>query len=193
MKQGASSYIGARDLVGAELLTDNEDGVTYGEIIKIAPLKGVSITQNSNNSPDYADDGVNEVISSDGAINLSLSTAGIADSVKAKLLGLEYDKGATRYHKDRISPYFAIGFKSRKADGSDGYVWLFKGRFALPNREHNTKEDTATPQGTTLEAVFIERKFDGEPMHTLDTAVADEEVVADYFKKVFGASETETP
>lgn len=190
--QGSKSYVGLRELVYAKLLKDDAEGAEYGEIKELAPAKTASVTPSSTNTPEYADDGILDVISSNGATTLSISTSGIKDEVKADLLGAKYDKGGTEYHKDRISPFVAVGFKSLKADGTFGYVWLLKGKFSNPNREHNTKEDTATPQNSTLEGTFIDRKSDGLMMHTLDTETADKEVVKEYFNKVY-KSKTEAP
>ncbi|MED4159627.1 phage tail protein [Shouchella clausii] len=190
--KGSRSYVGLKDIVYAVLESDSKDGVSYGPIKNYAPAKTASIAPSSTNNPEYADDGVLDVVSSNGAYTLTLGTAGVDDEVKAEILGAKYKDGVTEYHKDRVAPFVAIGFRSMKADGNYGYVWLLKGKFSNPSREHNTKEDTATPQTDTIEGMFIDRKFDGLTMATLDTSKASEEKINTFFEQVYGA-EASTP
>lgn len=191
--QGSKSYIGLKNIVYSKLLVDEEGGLAeYGPIKNLAPAKTASITPSSTNTPEHADDGVLDVIGSNGPVTLSLGTAGIEDEVIADLLGAKYDDGGIEYHKDRISPFVAVGYKSLRADGTYQYMWLLKGKFSNPSQERNTKEDTATPQSNTLEGTFIDRKSDGLQYHTLDTGKASEEKVADYFKSVYKSTTEES-
>ncbi|MCR1287851.1 major tail protein [Shouchella clausii] len=187
--QGSKSYIGLRDLVYAKLLEDVKGSLpVYGPVKSLAPAKTASINPNSSSSTEYADDGILDVFDSNGAYTVSFTTAGIDDEVLADLLGAKYEDGGTEYHKDRRSPFVAVGYKSKKADGTFAYMWLLKGKFNNINREHNTQEDSITPQGNTLEGTFIDRDSDGLFKHVLNTAKAPEETIENYFKNVYGAA-----
>lgn len=191
---GSKSNISLRDIVVSKLLTDEKGNVSYGPVKDYAPAKTATITPSSSNVPEYADDGIIDVISSNGSYTLSLGTSGVDDEVLADILGLDYEEGLTVYTKDRVSPFVAVGFKSKKADGSFGYVWMLKGKFSVPSSEFATQEDTPSPQGKTIEGTFIDRKSDGAIMATLDTAKATGAEVASFFEAVYGAPEaTDTP
>ena len=66
--------------------------------------------------------------------------------------------------------YFAVGFKSEKADGSYRYVWLYKVRAKPTTENYATKEGTTvTRQTGEVEWTAIKRTHDGRYQ-----AVADE-------------------
>lgn len=67
-------------------------------------------------------------------------------------------------------PYFAVGFKSEKTNGSYRYVWLFKVRAKPVTENYATREGTSvTRQTGEVEWVAIKRTHDGRYQ-----AVADE-------------------
>jgi len=67
-------------------------------------------------------------------------------------------------------PYFAVGFKSEKSDGSYRYVWLYKVRAKPVTENYQTKEGTSiTRQTGEIEWTAIKRTHDGQYQ-----AVADE-------------------
>lgn len=60
---------------------------------------------------------------------------------KAFLLGGTVDsKGVLIEGGDDIAPYVAMGFKTARSDGTDDYIWLYKGKFAPGDETFRTKE-----------------------------------------------------
>ena len=67
-------------------------------------------------------------------------------------------------------PYFAVGFKSEKSDGTYRFVWLYKVRAKPMTENYKTKEgQTITRQNGSVEWTAIKRTHDGRYQ-----AVADE-------------------
>ena len=94
------------------------------------------------------------------------------------LLGQKQDDDKVVYGADTDEPpYFAIGFRAKKAGGTYKYIWLYKVKFAIPSENYTTKGDSI--EFTTPEIVgqFIKRS-DGlwkaehvaEPTNSVATA-----------------------
>jgi phi13 family phage major tail protein len=53
------------------------------------------------------------------------------------------------------APYVALGFESEKSNGETRYVWLYKGKFSLPETSNKTKADKPEFQTEKISGVFI--------------------------------------
>lgn len=147
---------GVTDLVAAEVLSDDSNGITYGTPFSIAGAASISKTVSSSNTPVYYDNGPRLMIASEGPEEITIEASAVPLDVLATITGQFYDsnKGAL-YGGGREIRYFALGYKAQKqsseAGGSgDVYVWRLKGAFAIPDESHNTINDSADSNGTTL-------------------------------------------
>ena len=50
----------------------------------------------------------------------------------------------------RSVKYFAIGYKTKKTNGDEMYVWRYKGTFAVPDQTNTTENDTTDANGQEL-------------------------------------------
>lgn len=142
---------GVRGLVAAELLTDDKDGVTYGEPFAVAGVSTLSKSTETSSSPKYYDNAPAIVISAVGSDEVSIEASAITHDVLAKLMGEFYDEETGMYVEgEPEQKYFAIGYVTEMTDGTEIYVWRLKGQFSYPDVEHATKDDGTDSTGSTI-------------------------------------------
>lgn len=145
----------------AKVLTDDSSGITFDTPIPITGAVKMTINPNGSNVEDYGDNAVLLTINSRASTQVSCEFMEINDARKAELLGQTRANGITAETAMDQSPYFAIGGR-RWLSGTDDsgnkvyeYIWLLKGKFAVPNIDSETKKDNVSPQHVTLEGSFI--------------------------------------
>lgn len=91
--------------------------------------------------------------------------------IQEQIFGNQIDDNGVLVRTASDKPgYFAVGFKSEKADGNFRYVWLYKVRAKPATENYATKEGTTiTRQTGEVEWTAIKRTHDGRYQ-----AVADE-------------------
>ncbi len=168
-----SSTIGLKNMVLASLTVDNETTCTYGELQLVAGAIEASITP-ENNDPDiqYADDIEFAVLYPDPELSFKTKMADIPLTIQELIFGNRVDDNGVLVRKAGDTPgYFAIGFKSEKANGKFRYIWLYKVRAKPLTETYQTKEGTSiTRQTGEVEWTAIKRTKDG-----LYQAIADED------------------
>ena len=146
-------YRGIENLVAAEVLTDTdgENGYTTGPVFQIAGVAELSKTTESSSETHYYDNIPAIVIDATGADEVTASTSAIALEVLSKITGQTYDEELGAFLEgDRKSKYFAMGYKTQKTDGTEVYVWRYKGTFSIPDMTHTTKNDGTDANGQEL-------------------------------------------
>ena len=167
-----SSTVGLKNVVLAPLLTDTDEGHTYGDLQLVAGAIEASVTPD-NADPDiqYADDTEFDTLYADPEISFKLKMADIPIAIQEMIFANVVDDNGVliRTAQDK-PPYFAIGFKSEKSDGKFRYVWLYKVRAKPLTENFATKEGkTINRQTPEVEFTAIKRTHDGRYQ-----AVADE-------------------
>ena len=142
---------GVSELVAAELLSDDASGISYDDVFAIAGVAEVSKSTESSSETHYYDNKPAIVIESTGSDTVNITASAIPLEVEAKLTGQVYDsaRGAL-YEGIRQQKYFALGYKTKKTDGSEVYVWRLKGTFAVPDRTSATEDNGTAANGQTL-------------------------------------------
>lgn len=156
-------YRGVEGLVAAEVLTDdNENGYTTGDVFAIAGVAEISKATDSSNEAHYYDNMPAVVITSTAADEVTLSVSAIPLDVLAKITGQYYDEttGAL-VEGPRETKYFAVGYKTKKTNGDEVYVWRYKGTFNIPEQTNTTENDgtDANGQELTYTGVSTTKKF----------------------------------
>jgi len=152
--------VGLRDLHYAILTQDDAMGVAYEDPVKIAGAISATITPTVNTETLFADDGPSETASALGEITVELQVKDLPLPVQAALLGHDLENGVLIRNADDNAPYVALGFRSLKSNGKYRYVWLYKGKFAPPEQQYQTKEDTPAFQTPTITGTFVKREYD---------------------------------
>lgn len=166
------STIGLKNVVIAQLTKDDATETTYGTVSDFVGAIEASITpQNTDPEVQYADDGEYDTVYPDPELEFRLKMADIPLDKRKLLFDNKIDQNGVLIKNASDKPtYFAVGFKSEKADHTYRYVWLYKVRATLMTENYATKEgDTITRQTGEIVFTAIKRTSDGQYQ-----AVADE-------------------
>lgn len=146
-----TEYRGVEGLVAAEVLTDNNvegEGYTTGEVFSIAGIAELSRSTESSSEPHYYDNMPAVVISSTGSDEVTCTVSAIDMEVLAKITGQKYDViTGTFIEGQRDAKYFALGYKTKKTNGNEVFVWRYKGQFGIPESTHATEDDGTDANG----------------------------------------------
>ena len=167
-----SSTIGLKNFVIAPLLTDTEAGHTYGELQLVAGAIEATVTPDSADpNQQFADDIEFDVLYPDPNISFKTKMVDIPLAIQEMIYGSTIDSNGVLVRSANDEPkYFAVGFKSEKADHTFRYVWLYKVRAKPMTEKYATKEGkTINRQTGEIDWTAIKRTHDG-----LYQAVADE-------------------
>lgn len=154
--QEITEYRGVEGLVAAEIINDDNgkgegQGYAVGEVFSIAGVAEISKTTESSSEPHYYDNMPAIVIESTGSDEITCKTSAIPLEIVAKLTGQPYDETTgTFIEGERESKYFALGYKTKKTNGDEVYVWRLKGSFGIPDLTHVTKDNGSTANGQEL-------------------------------------------
>ena len=179
-----SSTIGLKNVVIAPLTADTETSHTYGDLQLVAGAIEASITPN-NTDPQiqYADDIEFDVLWPDPDLTFRLQMADLPLAIQEMILSNNIDKNGVLVKSADDEPgYYAVGFKSEKANGKYRFVWLYKVRAKPVTQNFGTKQgNTINRQNSEVEFTAIKRTHLG-----YFQAVADED------ENGFTASDGET-
>lgn len=147
-------YRGVEALVAAEVLTDNNDvseGYTTGPVFAIAGVAEISRTTETSDEAHYYDNMPAIVISSTGSDTVTINTSAIPFDVLAEITGQLYDSATGSFIEGpRKNKYFALGYKTKKTNGDEVYVWRYKGMFNIPDTTNATEDDGTDANGQEL-------------------------------------------
>lgn len=167
--------IGLDNVVIAEVLSDNENGITYGDVIALKGAVNATVNPNSDVATDFADNGAFFAANNRGNAELSLEMIDVDPNVLAKMLGQKIIGGITRETGMDQSPYFAMGFRvwiaGTDANGKNRYqlVWFAKGKFSVPETGGETKRDSLDFKHLNMSGQFVATQYvpDGEDTGTI--------------------------
>jgi phi13 family phage major tail protein len=181
---------GVENLVCAEVISDTKDAYETGEVFDIAGVAELGRTTENSSETKYYDNVPALVIDSVGADTVTCSVSGIALDVLAKITGQHYDETlGVLVEGEREAKYFALGYKTKKTNGADMYVWRYKGKFSIPDSQHSTQTagTEANGQEITFTGISTTHKFakTGKPAKAINVDVAlDKADVTSFFDTV---------
>lgn len=133
-----------------------EAAPTFATPVKMIGCMAIGVNPNSTMETLFADDGPMETATTLGKIEVEIKKNELTAAERAALLGHQVDsKGAIVYAADDVPPWVAIGFRTLKSNGNYRYVWLYKGRFADPEEQNETKGDGINFQTDTIKGQFV--------------------------------------
>lgn len=146
-----TEWRGVEGLVYAKVLTDDADEYTTGEVKPLAGVAEISRTTEASNEAHYYDNVPAIIINSTGADEVTLSVSAIPMEVLAEITGQIYDESmGAMIEGERTNDYFAIGYKTKKVNGDEVYVWRYKGTFGIPDSTHATENDGTDANGDEI-------------------------------------------
>lgn len=146
-------YRGVEGLVAAEVLTDENDGAGYttGNVFSIAGVAEISKSTDSSNEAHYYDNSPAVVVSSTASDEVTITTSAIPFDVLAEITGQDYDSTTgSLIEGTRDLKYFALGYKTKKTNGDEIYVWRYKGTFNIPSQTNSTENDSTDGNGQEI-------------------------------------------
>lgn len=144
-------YRGVEGLVCAELLTDDKNGITWGEPFDIAGVAQITKATDSSNEAHYYDNVPAIVVSNTGSDTITINASAIPNDVLAKITGQYYDATTGMYVEQVRTPkYFAIGYRTKDTNGDVYYVWRLKGSFNVPDQTSITEDDSTDANGQEI-------------------------------------------
>lgn len=155
-------YRGIRGVVSAEVLTDDKNGITFGEIFEVIPVAELNKSTETSSETHYYDNVPAIVIDSTGSDEVGITGAVIPFDVLARITGQYYDATKGMFVEGERTPkYFALGYITEKTDGTEVFVWRLKGKFNVPDDSHKTKDDgtDASGQELTFTGINTKHKF----------------------------------
>ena len=150
--------IGLDQIYMAEITEDSLGNETYGTPEFLAKALSANLTINEKEAMLYADDKLDEYYRefNDGTIDLNIKE--ISSVHKQKLLGAVIDSNGAIVDIGDVTPSpVAIGFRSKKSDGSYQYTWLYRVLFGIPAETNQTKGDAIAFQTPTIQGKIMRR------------------------------------
>jgi phi13 family phage major tail protein len=171
-----NSRVGFRENVFAELEVDNSTTLTY-KAKRTDVVEAINFDvapQNADPDVQYAEDVESDVLYPDPEFVGTIEAKEIPLALRAWMLGHTIDTNGVMVEKaGDQGPYFAYGFKSKKRNGADRYVWLYKCRASEMSETYRTQEGkTQTRQTDKIQITAIKRTHDGEYRAQVDSDTA---------------------
>lgn len=155
-------YRGVEGLVYAEVTEDTEENYTTGAVKSLAGVAEIGRTTETSSEPHFYDNVPAIVISSTGSDEVTCTVSGIPLDVLADITGQVFDATTGMFIEgERTSKYFALGYKTKKTNGDEVYVWRYKGTFSIPDSTHVTEDEgtDANGQEITYTGISTTHKF----------------------------------
>lgn len=172
-----------------------EDGETPAYFDTPVPLAGAisaDISIETHDVQQFADDGVFYEDRSFKSGTISLNVADIGLEAAQALIGATKDtRNALVYSEDTSGPEVAVGFRSRRADGTYRFIWLYSVVFGVPGDDHETKGETISYKTPTIEGTIGFKSFGAEGVDPewkadyVGTGGLDDEIGAGWFSEVY--------
>ena len=153
MAKKVVEFRGVDNLVYTEVLTDDSEGYTTGEVKSLAPVAEISKSTETSSETKYYDNLPAIVINSEGSDEIGVTCAIPDLATFADITGKTIDEetGAL-IDSERDPKYFAIGYRFKMTDGTYRYVWRLKGMFAIPDETSATEDDGT--DGNNIELTY---------------------------------------
>lgn len=147
---------GVEGLVAAEVtVDDNETGQDHGyktgTVFAIAGVAEISRATDSSNEAHYYDNIPAVIVSNTASDTVTISASAIPFDVLAEITGQNYDSATgSLIEGPRDFKYFALGYKTKKTNGDEVYVWRYKGTFSIPDQTNTTENDGTDANGQEI-------------------------------------------
>lgn len=135
-------FRGVDNLVFAEVVQDDLDGYETGPVKHLSAVAEISKTTEVSSTVKYYDNAPAIVIGGEGADEITITCAIPDLQTYAEIIGKDIDsETGAMIDSERVTKYFALGYRFKKTDGTYRYVWRLKGTFSIPDESSKTEDD----------------------------------------------------
>lgn len=179
--------VGLDSIYIAEITADTAAAYTAGTPAYLAPAAEAKAAPAVNVQTLYYDDQAYDTALAEGQTEIELTLSNLDPATLASLTGGHFEASDGRVY-DRANPAgapnYALGFRSKKTNGSYRYFWYLKGRFTKP-------EENFATQGDTPEAKNVTLKFTGvKTTHQWGLDAPSSPTITDGVIRVWGDEDT---
>lgn len=175
------SVVGVDQVYIAEVLADTSASYSADTPEYLAPVAEISQKPKTSQETQYADNRPFDVANAEAETDLEVTITNLPSEIYAKLLGKQFDATTGRViDMPGVPPYFALGFRSEKSNGSKRYFWFQKVMFSVPEEAAKTITDKKEPQTVKLSAKAVKTTHE----YTVNG-------VTNGVKRVFGDEDTD--
>lgn len=137
-----NEYRGIRGVVIAEVTKNDTTGYTADKWERMSGCQSLGVTKNDSSESKFYDNAARIVIDSEGADELAIVLSILANYMRAKVDGVEYDEATDMIiNTPKKKKYFAVGYIGEKTDGTEEANIYYCGKFTGGGETHNTKDD----------------------------------------------------
>lgn len=143
---------GVERLVYAKILQDDAEAFSTGTVKPLAGVAEVSRSTESSSETHYYDNMPAIVITATGSDTVTINASAIDFDTLADITGQDYDDATGMFIEqgERDPGYYALGYETKKTDGTKVYVWRLKGMFGIPDTTNSTENDGTDANGQEL-------------------------------------------
>lgn len=122
---------GVEGLVAAEVTVDDNEtgeghGYVTGDVFAVAGVAEISRSTDSSNEAHYYDNIPAVIVSNTASDTVTITASAIPFDVLAEITGQNYDsETGALIEGPRDFKYFALGYKTKKTNGDEVYVWRY--------------------------------------------------------------------
>lgn len=147
-------YRGIDGVVIAEITNDDNEesgGYKFGTVMPLVPVAELTKTVETSTETHYYDNNAAIIIDAEGPDTVGITGAGMDLQTLALIAGRHFDEtSGAMIEGERVTRYFALGYRTKDTSGNYRYVWRFKGTFAVPEDSFKTIDNSTEARGTTL-------------------------------------------
>lgn len=180
-----------RDIYVAVVTKNDSTSYETGTPTKVGRSISVTETVKKNIEKTYSDDGVEEVIESDGGKEIEIDVNKLSMEQKSIFRGATYKNGMLVYNKDDIAKEVAIGWRAKNTNGKYEFVWNYCGKFNGGWTEnYETEQDKIKTQTQKMKGTFYAREKDGnisvevDENYLLEENASAKAAIQSWFSKV---------
>ena len=167
--------IGVRNLHVFPLTKDDPTGVTYGTAVKFPPLMKVTLTPKTVEGSIFGDDRQTDGNFGITGYDITIDTTDLTPEQISMLLGHKKDsKGGITVSTEDEAPYVGVAFESKRSDGKNQYVVLYKVKFSPLSEEFETKGENISYKTPSLVGKSLARENDNKLKYDLISATTPE-------------------
>lgn len=156
------SVVGVDSVYYALVTQDDENNYVAGSPQRLSQAMEIKGTPAAASETQFADNMEHDIVTVEGPTTLELIVPNIGEDILAELTGAVLDTASGRIFDDANpteAPYFALGYRFKKRNGSYRYRWYLKCRAEKPMEEGVSESDKVNLKTTTLKVTAVKTAY----------------------------------